>query len=110
MIRYEHTQIGYLTICVLFCVAIFVAIMGIATPPDRHGLLINALIEVILFICVVVFSKLTIKNRRRNFAGLLRNGTHLQKDSAGGDCRMRTNPHPLVVWLGNSPDAVRVAL
>ena len=59
--RYEHTQIGYLTICVLFGAAIFVAIMGIATPPHRHGLLINAVIEVILFICVVVFSKLTIK-------------------------------------------------
>ena len=59
--RYEHTQIGYLTICVLFGAAIFVAIMGIATSPDRHGLLINAVIEVILLICAVVFSKLTIK-------------------------------------------------
>jgi len=61
VIRYEHTQIGYLIICVLFGAAIFVAIIGIATPPHRHGVLINAVIEVILLICAVVFSKLTIK-------------------------------------------------
>ena len=61
MTQYEHTQIGYLTICVLFGAAIFVAIMGIAAPPDRHGVLINVVIEVILVICAVVFSKLTIK-------------------------------------------------
>ena len=59
--RYEHTQIGYLTICVLFGAAIFVAITGIAMPPGRHGLLINAVIEMILLICAIVFSKLTIK-------------------------------------------------
>jgi hypothetical protein len=59
--EYEHTQIGHLTICVLFGVAILVAVMGIATPPDRHGLLINATIEVILLVSAIGFSKLTIK-------------------------------------------------
>jgi hypothetical protein len=59
--RYEHTQIGYLTICVLFGAAICVAVMGIVAPADRGGLLISAMIEVILLICAVVFSKLTIK-------------------------------------------------
>ncbi len=59
--RYEHTQIGYLTICVLFGAAIFIAVMGIVAPADRDGLLISAMIEVILLICAIAFSKLTIK-------------------------------------------------
>jgi hypothetical protein len=59
--RYEHTQIGSLTICVLFGAAIFVAVTGIVAPADRGTLLISATVEVILLICAIVFSKLTIK-------------------------------------------------
>jgi hypothetical protein len=59
--EYERTQVGYLTICVLFGVAILVAVTGIVAPAHRDGLLISAVIEVILVICAVVFSKLTIK-------------------------------------------------
>jgi len=108
--RYEHTQIGYLTICVLFGAAIFVAITGIATPPGRHGLLINAVIEMILVICAIVFSKLTIKIDGETLRTCFAMGLICKKDSAGGDCRLGTNSHPLVVWLGNSSDAVRLAL
>jgi hypothetical protein len=59
--RYEHTQIGYLTTCVLFGAAIFVAVTGIITPGNSGSLLISAVIEVILLISAIVFSKLTIK-------------------------------------------------
>jgi hypothetical protein len=59
--RYEHTQIGYLTICVLFGATICVAVMAIVVPGNRDGLLISATIEVIFLICAIVFSKLTIK-------------------------------------------------
>ena len=59
--RYEHSQIGYLTICVLFGAAVFVAVMGIIAPADQSGLRLTAVIEVILLICAVLFSKLTIK-------------------------------------------------
>jgi hypothetical protein len=59
--RYEHTQIGYLTICVLFGVAILVAVMGLVAPADRHSLLIAATIEVILLVSAIGFNKLTIK-------------------------------------------------
>ncbi|HEV3100249.1 MAG TPA: hypothetical protein VGY75_11105 [Candidatus Udaeobacter sp.] len=58
--QYEHTQIGYFTICVLFGAAIFVAVTGILTSA-RGGVLISAMIEVILLISAIVFSKLTIK-------------------------------------------------
>jgi hypothetical protein len=58
--RYEHTQIGYLTVCALFLVAVFVAITGIVAPSDRGVLRINATVELILLICAIVFSKLTI--------------------------------------------------
>jgi hypothetical protein len=61
VIRYEHTQIGYLIICVLFAATVFVAITGIVAPSDRGVLLIDATIELILVICAIVFSKLTIK-------------------------------------------------
>lgn len=61
MKRYEHTQIGYLTICALFGVAAFVATMQIVAPADHPNLSITATIEVILLVCALVFSKLTIK-------------------------------------------------
>jgi len=57
---YEHTQIGYLTVCALFLVAAFVAITGIIVPSNRGVLLINAALELILLICAILFSKLTI--------------------------------------------------
>ena len=59
--RYEHTQIGYLIICVLFAATVCVAITGIVAPSDRGVLLMDATIELILLICAIVFSKLTIK-------------------------------------------------
>jgi hypothetical protein len=59
--RYKHTQIGYLIIGGLFGIAIFLAITGIVAPAGRGGLLISAMIEVILLISAIVFSKLTIK-------------------------------------------------
>ena len=59
--RYQHTQIGYLIICVLFAATFFVAITAIFAPSDRGVLLIDATIEFILLIGVIVFSKLTIK-------------------------------------------------
>ena len=69
--RYEHTQIGYLTICALFGAAAFVAITGIVAPADRHGLLISAMIEVTLLICAIVFTKLTIKIDDKTLRALL---------------------------------------
>jgi hypothetical protein len=59
--RYEHTQIGYLIICVLFAATVCVAITGIVAPSDRGVLLIDATIELILLICAIMFCKLTIK-------------------------------------------------
>jgi hypothetical protein len=59
--RYKHTQIGYLIIGGLFGIVIFLAVTGIGAPAGRGGLLIRAIIEVILLICAIVFSKLTIK-------------------------------------------------
>ena len=59
--RYEHTQIGYLIIFVLFTATVFVAITGIAAPSDRGVLVTDGIIELILLICAIVFSRLTIK-------------------------------------------------
>jgi len=59
--RYEHTQIGYLIIFVLFAATVLVAITGIAAPSDRGVLVTDGIIELILLICAIVFSRLTIK-------------------------------------------------
>jgi hypothetical protein len=59
--QYKHTQNGYLIIGGLLGIAIFLAITGIVAPAGRDGVLISAIIEVILLICAIVFSKLTIK-------------------------------------------------
>ena len=61
MTRYEHTQIGYWIIFVLFAATVFVAITGIAAPADRGVLVTDGIIELILLICAIVFSRLTIK-------------------------------------------------
>ena len=61
MTRYEHTQIGYWIIFVLFAATVFVAITGIAAPSDRGVLVTDGIIELILLICAIVFSRLTIK-------------------------------------------------
>jgi hypothetical protein len=61
VMRYEHTQIGYLIIFVLFAATVFVAITGIAAPSDRGILVTDGIIELILLICAIVFSRLTIK-------------------------------------------------
>jgi hypothetical protein len=59
--RYEHTQIGYLIIFVLFAATVFVAITGIAAPSERGVLVTDGIIELILLIGAIVFSRLTIK-------------------------------------------------
>jgi hypothetical protein len=59
--QYKHTQNGYLIIGGLLGIAIFLAITGIVAPAGRDGVLIRAIIEVILLVCAIVFSKLTIK-------------------------------------------------
>lgn len=61
MTRYKHTQIGYPIIGGLVGIAIFLAITGVVAPAGRDGVPIIAIIEVILLICTIVFSKLTIK-------------------------------------------------
>jgi hypothetical protein len=58
--RYEHTQIGYFTVCALFLVAVFIGITGTVAPSNRGVLMMNATVELILLICAIVFSKLTI--------------------------------------------------
>jgi len=61
VMRYEHTQIGYLIIFVLFAATVFVAITGIAAPSGRGVLVTDGIIELILLIGAIVFSRLTIK-------------------------------------------------
>ena len=45
----------------LFLAAVFLALTGIVASADRGTLGINAAFELILVICAIVFSKLTIK-------------------------------------------------
>jgi len=92
--RYKHTQIGYLIIGVLFGAAVFLAITGIVAPAGRGGLLISAIIEVILLICAIVFSKLAIKidgeSLEASFAtGLIRKKVQLAEIAACEPIRIR---------------------
>jgi len=61
VMRDEHTQIGYLIIFVLFAATVFVAITGIAAPSGRGVLVTDGIIELILLIGAIVFSRLTIE-------------------------------------------------
>jgi hypothetical protein len=77
--RYEHTQIGYFTVCALFLVAVFVAITGIVASSDRGILGINAIFELILVICAIVFSKLTINVDEESLRASLAMGITFKK-------------------------------
>ena len=79
MKRYEHTQIGYLTLSAILLVAAFVAIMGIVWPSDRGIRLTNATFELILLICAVIFSKLTIRIDGENLRACFGMGIVLRK-------------------------------
>jgi hypothetical protein len=57
--RYEHTQIGYLTIAVVSVAAVAVAISAISAPPPGHEILLG--VFVVLVLTAFVFRKLTIK-------------------------------------------------
>lgn len=59
MTRYEHTQIGYLTIAAVSVAAVVVAIAAILVPPPNRGILLG--VFVILVFTAVEFRKLTIK-------------------------------------------------
>jgi hypothetical protein len=94
----------------LFGIAIFLAITGIVAPAGQGGLLISANIEAILLICAIVVSKLTIKIDGVSVEASFATGLIRKESAAGGHCRMRTSSDSLVVGLGNSPNAVRLAL
>jgi hypothetical protein len=100
--RYEQTQIGYVPICALLAPAVLFAV-GAISHLSRDLLVISA----IFLVTIALFCKLTIKidgeTLRWSFGvGIIRKKVKVVEG--------RTDSHPLVVRLGNSSDAVRVAL
>jgi len=77
--RYEHTQTGYLTMALLFVAAVLIALAGIVAPADRRVLLLVVTIEVILLICAIVSSKLTIKIDGETLRACFAMGTTFKK-------------------------------
>ena len=73
MTRYKHTQIGHTIIWGMLAMAAFAAITGIFS---QRGLGAALIAEVILLICAVFFSKLTVQNREWKFAVVVRDWAH----------------------------------
>ena len=84
MTRYEHTQIGKIMICALLGAAA-VAGMGAIMRGDSIAFVITA----ILLLTITGFYKLTVKIDNE---------------------KLRADSDSLVVWLGNSLHALRLAL
>ncbi len=59
MTRYEHTQIGHLTIAVVSVAAVVVAITAISASPPNHEILLGVFL--VLVLTAIAFRKLTIK-------------------------------------------------
>ncbi len=106
MSEYKHTQIGHVIIWSLLVVAVLGAIKAtFELGPHRELLLVG----IVLLITLALFYKLTITIddefcARRWVLELSR------RDADIAHRRMRTRSHSLVVRLGNSSDAVRLAL
>ena len=69
---------------VLFAAAVFLALTGIVAPAEQRTLLFVVTIELILLICAVVFSKLTIKIDGETLR-LPSQWNYLQESPAGRD-------------------------
>lgn len=64
---------------VLFAAAVFLALTGIVASADQRVLLFVVTIEVILLICAVAFSKLTIKIDGESLQASFAMGTTFRK-------------------------------
>ncbi|MGH8099816.1 MAG: hypothetical protein ACREIW_00865 [Chthoniobacterales bacterium] len=91
MTRYEHTQIGYLTIAVVSVAAIAVVIIAIPAPPPNQEILLG--VFVVLVLTAIVFRKLTItienEMLRACFGGLICKKVTLAKIVAFQPIRIR---------------------
>ena len=108
MTEYERTQIGHVIIWSLFVPAVLFAINAtVGSSPHRESLLV---VSVVLLITLALFYKLTIAINEETLCASFGIGMIRKRVSVCGERRMRTDPDSLVVRLGNSPDAVRLAL
>jgi hypothetical protein len=106
--RYKHTQIGHVVIWAVLVVLVVVAIQTISLTSRSHE--ISVVISLLLLVTIPLFYKLTIEIDDQTLLASFGIGLIRKKVPLRSDYRMRTNPDPLVVRLGNSSDAVRVAL
>jgi hypothetical protein len=106
--RYKHTQIGHVVIWAVLVISVVVAIGTISQPSRSHE--ISVVISLVLLVTIPLFFKLRIEIDDQTLLASFGIGVIRKKSATRSDYRMRTNPDPLVVRLGDSSDAVRVAL
>ena len=108
MTPYEHTQTGYVLICGLFVAAFaFAFARFFQSSPQREIFLV---VSILFLITIVAFYKLTITIDDEILCasfgvGLVRKKVALAEIAACEPIRIS-----LVVWLGNSSHAIRLAV
>jgi hypothetical protein len=104
--RYEHTQIGHVIIWSLLAIILIASGALIGSPFHREPAVI---VSIILLVCLVLFYRLRITIEDETLCasfgpGIIRKRVGLVQIVG---C---AHSHSLVVWLGHSSDAVRLAL
>jgi hypothetical protein len=99
--RYKRTQIGHVVIWAVLVISVVVAIGTISQPSRSHE--ISVVISLLLLVTIPLFCNLRIEIDDQTLLASFGIGA-IRKKCRSPDYRMRTNPDPLVVRLGNSPD------
>jgi hypothetical protein len=106
--RYKHTQIGHVVIWAVLVISVVVAIGTISQPSRSHE--ISVVISLLLLVTIPLFCKLRIEIDDQTLLASFGIGLIRKKVPLGQIIACEPNPDPLLVRLGNSSDAVRVAL
>ena len=107
MTRYEHTQIGHVIIWSLLAI-ILIASSGLMGSSAHRGP--PVIVSIILLVCLVLFYKLKVTIDDDTLCASFGPGIIRKRVRLAEICRMRARSHPLVVRLGNSSDAFRLAV
>ena len=105
--RYEHTQIGHVIIWSLLAI-ILIASGGLIGSSSHRGTASGRFDHPAGLPRPVLQTE--DYDRRRDSLRIIWYWRDPQESGACGDCRMRARSHSLVVWLGHSSDALRLAV
>ena len=107
MTRYEHTQIGHVIIWSLLAIILIASGGLVGSPFHREP---SVIVSIILLVCLVLFYRLRITIEDETLWASFGPGIIRKRVRLAEIVGMRADSYSLVVWLGDSSNALRLAL